>query len=803
MKMLEERIRKDGIVREGNVLKVDSFINHQMDIPLFREMAKEWKRLFAGKTIKVRYRTNSDAEYSEAEATVAEDGSTFTATVPALGARVYEVALVANLMETDYTSASVNVTMPGVGPFYFTLSEYDAHFDESFTPELVFATDEYTLNDVEFVSSNTDVASVVKRTGKVSVKRTAGDAVITAQLKSNTDIKTEITVHAALRNAVQDIVLGDGTKTINLTYLDILALAPTVVPENADIQSYDIAISNTDIATTHSVRAFNPSRQYYELVTHQVGECDVTFKSQDGSGVESTYHIIVNGPDRTPMADNYQDGTLWLNEEWFGHTNGSINYITKDKDIKYRVYESQNPYQSFGATSQYGMIYGGKLIVMSKQHDDGGDPRQGGGRVVVADAKTLKKLAAFDYIGADIRPSGEPDGLGDGDGRACVGVNENKVYLGSTTGIQALDLNTLTLGNIVSGIDLGSNAYNGQIGDMVAVEASPGHDIGEVAMVGPLVPLQVRKASLKRESEIKRIFRKARQSDLEKFEEAKSRELDTMICSRRIAADLGLDMKIGDVEYQGDGNKAIFYYIADERVDFRQLIKVLAETFHVRIEMKQIGARQEAGRIGGTGPCGRELCCATWMKNFVSVSTNAARIQDISLNPQKLAGMCAKLKCCLNYEADDYVEARRKLPSKEIVLQTKDSDYYLVKSDILTGLVTYSTDKNTMSNVETISFDRAHEIINMNKRGEKPLSLTNDGKPKRDNRPADLLAEADISRFDKSKKKKKNNNSRNRNNKQANGANKTQNNAANAKRKDNSKEPAKQQKKGAPAAKQQ
>lgn len=454
---------------EGNIT-ITGHVSGNYDMTDLPEqfLAANNKQLFAGKTIKVRYRTNSDAEYSEAEATVAEDGSTFTATVPALGARVYEVALVANLMETDYTSASVNVTMPGVGPFYFTLSEYDAHFDESFTPELVFATDEYTLNDVEFVSSNTDVASVVKRTGKVSVKRTAGDAVITAQLKSNTDIKTEITVHAALRNAVQDIVLGDGTKTINLTYLDILALAPTVVPENADIQSYDIAISNTDIATTHSVRAFNPSRQYYELVTHQVGECDVTFKSQDGSGVESTYHIIVNGPDRTPMADNYQDGTLWLNEEWFGHTNGSINYITKDKDIKYRVYESQNPYQSFGATSQYGMIYGGKLIVMSKQHDDGGDPRQGGGRVVVADAKTLKKLAAFDYIGADIRPSGEPDGLGDGDGRACVGVNENKVYLGSTTGIQALDLNTLTLGNIVSGIDLGSNAYNGQIGDMVA-----------------------------------------------------------------------------------------------------------------------------------------------------------------------------------------------------------------------------------------------------------------------------------------------------------------------------------------------
>lgn len=340
-------------------------------------------------------------------------------------------------------------------------------------------------------------------------------------------------------------------------------------------------------------------------------------------------------------------------------------------------------------------------------------------------------------------------------------------------------------------------------GDIVAVEATPGHDIGVVTLTGQLVKLQIKKANLKSADDIKRIYRIAKPVDMEKYREAKSREHDTMIQSRQIAKDLGLQMKIGDVEYQGDGNKAIFYYIADERVDFRQLIKVLAETFHVRIEMKQIGARQEAGRIGGTGPCGRELCCATWMKNFVSVSTNAARIQDISLNPQKLAGMCAKLKCCLNYEADDYVEARRKLPSKEIVLQTKDSDYYLVKSDILTGLVTYSTDKNTMSNVETISFDRAHEIINMNKRGEKPLSLTNDGKPKRDNRPADLLAEADISRFDKSKKKKKNNNSRNRNNKQANGANKTQNNAANAKRKDNSKEPAKQQKKGATAAKQQ
>lgn len=207
-------------------------------------------------------------------------------------------------------------------------------------------------------------------------------------------------------------------------------------------------------------------------------------------------------------------------------------------------------------------------------------------------------------------------------------------------------------------------------GDMVAVEASPGHDIGVVSLTGSLVPLQMKKANLKAGTEIRRIYRKARPADLEKYEEAKAREHDTMIQARQIANDLELNMKIGDVEYQGDGLKAIFYYIADARVDFRKLIKVLAEAFHVRIEMRQIGARQEAGRIGGIGPCGRELCCATWMKNFVSVSTAAARFQDISPNPQKLAGQCAKLKCCLNYEADAYVEAYRKLPSPEVQLET-------------------------------------------------------------------------------------------------------------------------------------
>jgi len=292
-------------------------------------------------------------------------------------------------------------------------------------------------------------------------------------------------------------------------------------------------------------------------------------------------------------------------------------------------------------------------------------------------------------------------------------------------------------------------------GDIVAVEANPGHDIGVVTLTGRLVKLQLKKANLKSSDDIRRIYRIARQNDIDRWEEAKSREHGTMIESRQIAKNLGLQMKIGDVEYQGDGNKAIFYYIADERVDFRQLIKDLAATFHVRIEMKQIGARQEAGRIGGTGPCGRELCCATWMKNFVSVSTNAARFQDISLNPQKLAGMCAKLKCCLNYEVDDYIEANKKLPARDIVLQTLDSDYFFFKSDALAQLVSYTTEKGNPANMETISVRRAWEIIEMNKAGEKPLSLLDDHAQRQPERPVDLLAGESITRFDRSKKKKK------------------------------------------------
>ncbi|MDE6120900.1 MAG: hypothetical protein K2F63_03825, partial [Muribaculaceae bacterium] len=256
---------------------------------------------------------------------------------------------------------------------------------------------------------------------------------------------------------------------------------------------------------------------------------------------------------------------------------------------------------------------------------------------------------------------------------------------------------------------------------------------------------------------IRRVFRKAKPADIEKFEEAKARENDTMIRARQIADSLNLNMKIGDVEFQGDGNKAIFYYIADERVDFRQLIKVLADTFKVRIEMKQIGARQEAGRIGGIGPCGRPLCCSQWMTNFVSVATSAARYQDISLNPQKLAGQCAKLKCCLNFEVDTYVEASRKMPPRDVRLETADATFFHFKSDIFNRTMTYSTDKNIAANLVTLPVERVFEIIAMNKAGEKPLTLMREGDeaPKQKADFGDILGDDDVTRFDKKKKKKK------------------------------------------------
>lgn len=290
-------------------------------------------------------------------------------------------------------------------------------------------------------------------------------------------------------------------------------------------------------------------------------------------------------------------------------------------------------------------------------------------------------------------------------------------------------------------------------GDIVAVEATPGHDIGVVTLTGRLVSLQMKKTGVRNEADIRRIYRKAKAADMEKYAEAKAREHSTMIRARQIALSLGLDMKIGDVEYQGDGNKAIFYYIAEGRVDFRQLIKVLAEAFRVRIEMKQIGARQEAGRIGGIGPCGRELCCATWMTSFVSVSTGAARYQDISPNPQKLAGQCAKLKCCLNYEVDVYVEAQKRLPSKEITLRTKDAEWFYFKADILAGQVTYSSDKSIPANLVTIPARRAFEVINMNRKGAAPDTLAEADNEKKQV-SADLLEQESVTRFDRNRKGK-------------------------------------------------
>ena len=325
---------------------------------------------------------------------------------------------------------------------------------------------------------------------------------------------------------------------------------------------------------------------------------------------------------------------------------------------------------------------------------------------------------------------------------------------------QADDIVEVSFKNTRRGFYRNSQHLQLAIGDLVAVEASPGHDIGRVSMVGRLVKLQMRRTNLRQDAEILRIFRKAKPNDIARYEEAKAKEVDTMIRSRKIAEDLKLNMKIGDVEYQGDGNKAIFYYIADERVDFRQLIKVLADVFKVRIEMKQIGARQEAGRIGGIGPCGRPLCCSSWMTNFVSVATSAARYQDISLNPQKLAGQCAKLKCCMNFEVDCYAEVAKKLPPKDVRLETKDNIYYHFKTDILKREMTYSTDKSVPANLVTLSAERVAEVIALNKNGVKPEKLSLDSKEREFERKAfgDIIEQADVTRFDKAKRKKNKNN---------------------------------------------
>ncbi|RLD50394.1 MAG: hypothetical protein DRI97_17100 [Bacteroidetes bacterium] len=261
-------------------------------------------------------------------------------------------------------------------------------------------------------------------------------------------------------------------------------------------------------------------------------------------------------------------------------------------------------------------------------------------------------------------------------------------------------------------------------GDIVAVEASPGHDIGIVSLVGEIVDKQLNHVKHPVNSEeLKKVYRKAKQVDIDKWKEAIRIEEQTMLQSRKLASDLGLNMKIGDVEYQGDNTKAIFYYIADERVDFRELIKVLAETFRIRIEMKQIGARQEAGKIGGIGTCGRELCCSTFVTNFVSVSTNSARVQEVALNPQKLAGQCGKLKCCLNYELAGYEDARKQFPDTTKLLKTNQGDAYHLKTDVYRGIMWYGFSGSAAQALVPVPVERVKEIQQMNSREIVPDEL--------------------------------------------------------------------------------
>ena len=352
----------------------------------------------------------------------------------------------------------------------------------------------------------------------------------------------------------------------------------------------------------------------------------------------------------------------------------------------------------------------------------------------------------------------------------CSNCRENKklmVYdwLGDTPeNVGECDYVEVQFKNTRKGYYLNDQKLDLHKGDMVTVEGNPGHDIGEVTLTGYLVHMQMKKTNYHFDDPevTKKVFRHVTPNDMEKYYAAKDKEHETMLRSRQIAEGLGLEMKIGDVEYQGDGQKAIFYYIADGRVDFRQLIKDLAAAFHVRIEMKQIGARQEAGRIGGIGPCGRELCCAKWLTKFNSVGTAAARFQDLSLNPQKLAGQCAKLKCCLNYEVDCYMESAKDIPSKDIILQTLDNEYFFFKQDILAKTVTYSTSKDGPFNLVTISASRAFEVYGMNKRGLKPEKL--DLGEGEEERPefSDGVGDEDLTRFDRRKKHKNRNRNKER-----------------------------------------
>ena len=334
-------------------------------------------------------------------------------------------------------------------------------------------------------------------------------------------------------------------------------------------------------------------------------------------------------------------------------------------------------------------------------------------------------------------------------------------YLKGVPDQTAKDLFEVRFKNTRKGIYRNASGQNVALGDMVIVEAATGCDLGIVTLEGPLVARQMALKGISPEDEFKRIYRKARQSDVEKWQEAIAREQSVMIQSRKIAAEMGLDMKIGDVEFQGDGSKAIFYYIADGRVDFRQLIKVFAEEFRIRIEMKQIGARQEAGLIGGIGVCGRELCCARYISHFKSISTAAARVQDLSLNPQKLAGQCGKLKCCLNYEVPAYQDAASRIPRVQEPLEFKDGQAFLRKTDILAETMYFSYDKTSDADLYPLAASDVMEIIRMNRNGVKPDSLKGDPEPAQ-REFVDAVGDDSISRFDAPRRRKKGRGGKNR-----------------------------------------
>lgn len=325
-------------------------------------------------------------------------------------------------------------------------------------------------------------------------------------------------------------------------------------------------------------------------------------------------------------------------------------------------------------------------------------------------------------------------------------------------GIKKEELYEIRFKNTRKGYFYNTSGLRLDTGDIVAVEASPGHDIGIISLKGPLVLQQIKKLRLPANAEFKTIYRKAKPNDIEKWKESIDMETPTMIESRKISADLKLNMKIGDVEYQGDKTKAIFYYIADERVDFRQLIKVLAERFRIRVEMRQIGARQEAGRIGGIGSCGRELCCSTWINNFVSVTTNAARYQELSLNPQKLAGQCSKLKCCLNYEIDSYMDARKDFPATDVALDTVLGRAVHIKTDVYRKIMWYVVSIENSSSIIPLAVEKISEIIELNKKGQKgevtPVKI--EEKVIKDNFDfTDNVGQDSLTRFDEQKEKKK------------------------------------------------